>query len=197
MKSENSFGGFYKDMKKSLIGILLAATMLSMAACSIFLEDSSSASQSEEVFSSEKTTGSEESLLQSEEYSEGKESCLHSEEYSESSVEESFEEEISSGRESASDKESASSPEKEVYYTVVFDTDGGSEIASVSVLAGGKITKPQNPNKSTKNCDYIFLGWFYNGKEWNFEKDVVTKGMTLVAHWKEGERYTDTFLPQD
>jgi len=40
-------------------------------------------------------------------------------------------------------------------YTITFDTDGGSSIASVSGVKGTKITAPQDPIKK----DYVFLGW--------------------------------------
>ena len=45
---------------------------------------------------------------------------------------------------------------------------------------------------------YIYLlGWYYEGELWDFENGVVTQNMTLVAMWKEGEHYTNPFLPKD
>ena len=81
--------------------------------------------------------------------------------------------------------------------TVRFDTDGGGSIADVSVKKGEKISQPKTPTKITSRCEYVFVGWFYNGVAWDFEKDVVTEDMTLVAHWEEGDRYTDPFLPKN
>lgn len=81
--------------------------------------------------------------------------------------------------------------------TVRFDTDGGGSIADVSVKKGEKISQPKTPTKITSQCEYVFVGWFYNGVAWDFEKDVVTEDMTLVAHWEEGDRYTDPFLPKN
>lgn len=39
-------------------------------------------------------------------------------------------------------------------YTVDFETNGGSEIASQQVEEGGKATKPEDPTKT----DYVFSG---------------------------------------
>lgn len=89
------------------------------------------------------------------------------------------------------------SAETERYFTVTFDTDGGGEVASVSVLEGEKIPTPKSPIKEDKNCEYIFLGWYYNGEAWDFENGVVTQDMTLTAKWKEGAQYTNPFLPKD
>ena len=42
------------------------------------------------------------------------------------------------------------------YYTVTFDTDGGTSIPSQSVRSGNKATQPTNPTKS----GYTFGGWY-------------------------------------
>ena len=64
--------------------------------------------------------------------------------------------------------------------TVVFDTDGGSLIQSVTLGAGQLLNKPTDPTKE----GYEFLYWTLNGKEFNFETPI-TGDMTLVAKWKE------------
>jgi hypothetical protein len=97
-----------------------------------------------------------------------------------------------------SDGENATDSEvKEIYYTIQFDTDGGTSMDSVSVLSGEKISPPVTPTKITQDCEYVFIGWFYNGKQWDFENGVVTEDMTLVAHWKEENKYSEPFLPKD
>ncbi len=83
------------------------------------------------------------------------------------------------------------------YCTVRFDTDGAGEIDAVTVEKGEKLAPPQTPQKTTKECEYEFLGWFVGEKEWDFANDVVTQDVTLVAHWKEGDKFTDSFLPKD
>lgn len=96
-----------------------------------------------------------------------------------------------------SSSNSNSSDEKQIYYTVTFDTDGAGDIAPIQVLAGETVTEPQTPSKTTENCEYTFLGWFIDEEQWDFENDVVTENITLVAHWKEGNKYSDPFLPKD
>ena len=111
-----------------------------------------------------------------------------------SSEEMSSREEITSGEEISSSEESA---ETEIGCLVQFDTDGAGEIASVRVKKGEKLTAPETPQKTSKECEYEFLGWFNGEREWDFEKDAVTEDMTLTAHWKEGGQYTNPFLPKD
>ena len=64
-------------------------------------------------------------------------------------------------------------------YTVTFDSDGGTEIASVQVEKGKKITKPEDPSKE----HYVFDGWYFEDTEWVFESDTVTKNTALTAKW--------------
>jgi uncharacterized repeat protein (TIGR02543 family) len=66
---------------------------------------------------------------------------------------------------------------------VTFDTNGGSEIASLVVAEGGKIEKPEDPIKA----GFMFDGWFSDAMletPWNFDMPV-TADMTLYAGWKE------------
>ena len=84
-----------------------------------------------------------------------------------------------------------------VTYTVTFDSDGGSAVPSVTVEAGGKITAPKAPKKSSSRYEYEFLGWFYEGNEWDFETGEVCSDITLVAHWEKTDEYTEPFLPKN
>ena len=77
-------------------------------------------------------------------------------------------------------------------YTVTFDSDGGTEIASVQVEKGKKITKPEDPSKE----HYVFDGWYLEDTEWVFESDTVTKNTALTAKWKP-EVYSVTLKNYD
>ena len=71
---------------------------------------------------------------------------------------------------------------EEIFYTVTFDTQGGSEMPSVDLKAGtaiGAITDP------LKQCQ-TFVGFSLNpggGTFWNTETDPVTDNITLYAVW--------------
>ena len=65
-------------------------------------------------------------------------------------------------------------------YTISFNTDGGSEVVSQEVEEGKKINKPADPSKE----GYEFLGWYLNGKYFDFESKVE-ENLTLEAKWKE------------
>jgi len=77
-------------------------------------------------------------------------------------------------------------------YTVTFDTDGGSNVASQTVELGKLATKPADPTKE----GYTFVGWYYNGSEYNFATKV-TKNITLTAKYTKNPvvvtKYTVTF----
>ncbi len=68
-------------------------------------------------------------------------------------------------------------------YTVNFDTQGGSPVASVKVEHGKTVIKPTDPVKPS----FSFGGW-YKEEEcitlWNFASDTVTSNCTLYAKWQ-------------
>ena len=66
-----------------------------------------------------------------------------------------------------------------VYYTVTFNSNGGSEIASQKVAAGANAKVPADPTYD----NYVFDEWTYNGKAWSFNSDIVKGDMTLTAQW--------------
>lgn len=69
-------------------------------------------------------------------------------------------------------------------YTVSFDSNGGSAVASVQVNDGDKLTAPTQPVKET----YVFVGWYKDSgftQVWDFDTDTVTKNITLYAKWKK------------
>lgn len=75
-------------------------------------------------------------------------------------------------------------------YTVTFDTNGGSIIASTSASYGTKITPPANPTRD----GYTFAGWFANTELtiiYDFTT-MVAKDITLYAKWIENSTSAET-----
>lgn len=71
-------------------------------------------------------------------------------------------------------------------YTVTFQSEGGSEVAS-QIRANTPADRPADPTKE----GYTFIGWYNGESEWNFETPV-TADLTLTAKWQIN-RYTITF----
>lgn len=70
--------------------------------------------------------------------------------------------------------------EKDIYYSVTFNSDGGSVTPSIKVKDGFTITEPKSPEKD----GYTFVEWQLDGKKYDFS-NVVTKDIKLVAKWKK------------
>lgn len=71
-------------------------------------------------------------------------------------------------------------------YTVTFQSEGGSEVAS-QIRANTPAAQPDNPTKE----GHTFIGWYNGESEWDFETPV-TADLTLTAKWQLN-RYTITF----
>ena len=71
-------------------------------------------------------------------------------------------------------------------YTVTFQSEGGSEVAS-QIRANTPAARPADPTKE----GYTFIGWYNGESEWDFETPV-TAVLTLTAKWQIN-RYTITF----
>ena len=71
-------------------------------------------------------------------------------------------------------------------YTVTFQSEGGSEVAS-QIRANTPADQPADPTKE----GYTFIGWYNGESEWNFETPV-TADLTLTAKWQINQ-YTITF----
>ncbi len=67
-----------------------------------------------------------------------------------------------------------------VYYTVTFDSRGGSEVPSQKIENGKTAQKPADPARE----GYTFEGWFDGETEYDFTK-AVEKNFTLSAKWTE------------
>jgi uncharacterized repeat protein (TIGR02543 family) len=67
-------------------------------------------------------------------------------------------------------------------YTVTFNSNSGSAVASQIVKEGEMAERPTDPELFT----YIFVAWYKETElinEWNFETDIVTENKTLYAKW--------------
>ena len=69
-------------------------------------------------------------------------------------------------------------PEEPVYYTVTFDSDGGSSVEPQNIESGKTATKPADPTKT----GYDFGGWYNGTSAFDFTKPVTEK-ITLKAKW--------------
>ena len=65
-------------------------------------------------------------------------------------------------------------------YTVKFDTNGGSNVSSITVKKDGTISKPTDPTRE----GYVFEGWYYNGELFDFNTKI-TGDITLEARWSD------------
>ncbi len=68
-------------------------------------------------------------------------------------------------------------------YTIRFETNGGTAIASKAVIRNSKLEKPEAPAKE----GYSFSGWFTDEElteAYDFDK-AVTKNITLYAKWEK------------
>lgn len=74
---------------------------------------------------------------------------------------------------------------KKLYFTVTFDTTGGSEVEAVSVLNGKAVSKPvSDPTRE----GYVFLGWYTDVQftsPYLFGAQPVTGDLTLYARWAQ------------
>ena len=80
-------------------------------------------------------------------------------------------------------------------YTVTFNSQGGSAVASQKVKHGERITPPNDPVR----FGFTFAGWYKEADcktAWNFDTELVTKNITLYAKWMKVTR-TEDFLDKD
>jgi uncharacterized repeat protein (TIGR02543 family) len=78
----------------------------------------------------------------------------------------------------------------DIFHTVTFNSNGGSEVESKQVGEGGKVDRPTDPIKD----GFYFAYWFNEetDAEWDFETDTVTRDITLSAKWNINQ-HTVTF----
>ena len=70
--------------------------------------------------------------------------------------------------------------------TVTFDTTGGTKVDAVQISNGELLQLPKVPVKE----GWEFVEWkLPDGKVWDFEKDIVTEDITLIATWRCKHKY--------
>ena len=71
------------------------------------------------------------------------------------------------------------------YYSVNFESNGGTPIVSINNIEEGKtVVKPEDPTRE----GYTFMGWCKDASlnsNWDFEKEPVDSNLTLYAKWQE------------
>ncbi|MBD5103517.1 MAG: hypothetical protein HDT47_01485 [Ruminococcaceae bacterium] len=77
-------------------------------------------------------------------------------------------------------------------FTVTFESNGGSKVASQTVSSGDQVICPTNPVRD----GYIFVGWYSDSKLtvlYDFDS-VVTENITLYARWTNEDNLTDDII---
>ncbi len=77
--------------------------------------------------------------------------------------------------------------EEEIFFTVTFDAQNGTDPVEQSVESGMAAAKPEDPALE----GYTFLGWYNGETAWDFEAPV-TEEVTLTAKWQENQAPTET-----
>ena len=73
-------------------------------------------------------------------------------------------------------------------YIISFNTNGGSQIKSITLKAGSSLTLPEPPTKE----GYVFLGWFFDNKlerEVNVAMFRAVSNITIFAGWESVDTY--------
>lgn len=73
---------------------------------------------------------------------------------------------------------------KKVNYTFSFNTNGGSDISSVTVVNGRTADKPADPVRP----GYLFVGWYKDAEfktPFSFDTESVSADTTVYARWSE------------
>lgn len=65
------------------------------------------------------------------------------------------------------------------YFTVTFDSQGGSTVRQIKVQEGALANRPADPVRD----GYVFDGWKLGNEKWDFASDKVTADITLSASW--------------
>ena len=89
----------------------------------------------------------------------------------------------------ADDDDDTSQPP--VYYTVSFNSNGGTEVKSQTIVHGNKAAKPTNPTKAATEAEtYAFENWYTSTDNGTTLSDTafdfntpITKDITLYAKW--------------
>ena len=82
----------------------------------------------------------------------------------------------------------SSCQDKPIYYTVKFDSNGGSPVQTRAIESGKTLIEPDEPER----IGYTFVGWYNEDTAWNFETETVKSNVNLTAKW-ERISHTVTF----
>ena len=111
---------------------------------------------------------------------------------------ESNQESTSKDPENSGEIEESGDENERKEYVVLFDSLGGTTVQSQIVVLGEKIIRPIDPTKpDDSKYEYAFAGWYFEGKEWDFERDTVSENITLTAKWDIESIFTTPFLPSN
>ena len=69
-------------------------------------------------------------------------------------------------------------------FTITFDTDGGSRVASAVGKYGETLEEPDAPVREGS----VFTGWYIDKactELWDFSKDTLSGDLTLYAGWRD------------
>lgn len=81
-----------------------------------------------------------------------------------------------------------------VMFTVTFDSDGGSDVASVTVEEGKTVALPAAPEKE----GYAFVYWYVGDTDTEYDfTTAVSADLTLKAKWELGELSDEEKVAQD
>lgn len=80
---------------------------------------------------------------------------------------------------SCNDNSKESDTLTEKYYTVSFNSNGGSTVESIKVIENKYAKCPDDPTLD----NYVFSHWELDGRRWVFETKKVTENVTLSAIW--------------
>ncbi len=69
-------------------------------------------------------------------------------------------------------------------FTIIFDSRGGTDVASVNQMYGNRLEEPEAPSRE----GYQFTGWYTDSgcyDKWDMETDTIQSDMTLYAGWQK------------
>ena len=80
------------------------------------------------------------------------------------------------------------------YCKITFNSNGGSNVAPIRVIAGASIAQPEDPT----NGEFVFCGWFKDEEltdpfEFGYGNDNVSTDVTLYAKWGSLLNIAETF----
>lgn len=84
---------------------------------------------------------------------------------------------------------------EELYFTIEFDSNGGSAIEKQLIKQGNKAIEPTIPSRD----GYTFNGWYWNDKLYDFSS-LVEENIKLIAKWTkkiESEELTGYYAPMN